>query len=115
MSFIIKLLTVLHDELTVVGCRFLQHVAAHPLIRRDETFKSFLQTETKVPKAKGSGIANMMAKLVGYNEGDEVRTGWLFGGGSCQLMVGWQWFADKGGELDALEGQLKKLHNTLET
>jgi hypothetical protein len=53
--------------------RFLQHAAAHPLIRKDETFKSFLQTETKVPKAKGSGLATMMAKLAGYNEGDEVE------------------------------------------
>eukprot|EP00730_Choanoeca_flexa_P007273 TRINITY_DN12305_c0_g4_i4.p1 TRINITY_DN12305_c0_g4~~TRINITY_DN12305_c0_g4_i4.p1 ORF type:complete len:532 (+),score=193.17 TRINITY_DN12305_c0_g4_i4:120-1715(+) len=76
--------------------RFLQHCAAHPTIRKNETFKSFLQTETKVAKVKGAGLANMMAKLAGYNEGDE-------------------WFADKGGELDALEGQLKKLHTALET
>ncbi|EDQ89891.1 uncharacterized protein MONBRDRAFT_18806 [Monosiga brevicollis MX1] len=75
--------------------RFMQRIAAHPILRSDDVFKTFLTTETKVAKPKASAIASLMSKLSTYTEADE-------------------WFADKTGELEALEGQLKKLHAMLE-
>ena len=49
-----------------------------------------------MPKPKSSTLANIAAKLTSFVESDE-------------------WYADKAQEIDALEGQLKKLHTALET
>lgn len=76
--------------------RFMQRVAAHPVLRKDDLLKTFLTTENKMPKPKSSTLANIAAKLTSFVESDE-------------------WYADKAQEIDALEGQLKKLHTALET
>lgn len=49
-----------------------------------------------MPKPKSNTLATIAAKLTSFVESDE-------------------WFADKAQEIDALEGQLKKLHTALET
>lgn len=49
-----------------------------------------------MPKPKSNALANIAAKLTTFIESDE-------------------WYADKTQEIDALEGQLKKLHAALES
>eukprot|EP00049_Salpingoeca_infusionum_P018016 m.355381 g.355381 ORF g.355381 m.355381 type:complete len:514 (-) comp17240_c0_seq1:289-1830(-) len=76
--------------------RFMQKIAAHPVLRKDQAFISFLTTEEKVPKPKASKIASLTSKILSsYIESDE-------------------WFADKTLEVDALQGQLKTMHAALE-
>jgi hypothetical protein len=87
----------------------MQRISAHPLLRKDESFRSFLTSETKVypvpvsktltpifhltsralpvlvdlpkvPKPKGNTLSTMMAKLSTYAEADEAsRCGFTMG------------------------------------
>lgn len=75
--------------------RFIQRCVGHPVLRTDDLLISFLQTEDKIPKHKGSGFSGVMSKLVSYAETDE-------------------WFSDKNGEVENIETQLKKLQSALE-
>ena len=80
MQFVARRAAALH--------RFMRRVVAHPILRKDETLRAFLETDASVPKCKGGGLGRSF--LSGYVEQSE-------------------WFADKAVELDTLEAQLKKL------
>eukprot|EP00043_Microstomoeca_roanoka_P015638 m.156744 g.156744 ORF g.156744 m.156744 type:complete len:494 (+) comp16299_c7_seq1:1588-3069(+) len=75
--------------------RFMQKVAAHPILRGDENLKLFLTTETKLTKPKTSAISNIAQKLASYVESEE-------------------WYVEKAAEVEALEKQLRQLHTALQ-
>eukprot|EP00052_Salpingoeca_macrocollata_P027594 m.262696 g.262696 ORF g.262696 m.262696 type:complete len:408 (+) comp22762_c17_seq3:821-2044(+) len=75
--------------------RFLARVAQHPVLRKDDMLRLFLESEDRLPKPKSS-IMSVLGKLGGIGDADE-------------------WFDDKAREIDTLEAQLKKTHAALES
>lgn len=82
------------ERRTAALSRFMQRIAAHPVLYCDPVVRSFLETTDKIPKPASSStsmFASFSAKLGSFVETDE-------------------WFNEKANEIDTLESQLKKVH-----
>ena len=89
--------------------RYLNRTASHPTLREDPEFRQFLETEN-LPRSSGTAAfsGGGLKRLV-KNVGDTMFTL------TTKIEEADQWFEDKHMKIDALETQLKKLHQALES
>ncbi|CAB3993838.1 Sorting nexin-2 [Paramuricea clavata] len=89
--------------------RYLNRTAAHPALREDSEFRQFLETEN-LPRATGTAaFSGGGFKRLVKNVGDTMFNL------TSKIEESDQWFEDKHIKIDALETQLKKLHQALES
>ncbi|XP_003386746.1 PREDICTED: sorting nexin-2-like isoform X1 [Amphimedon queenslandica] len=90
--------------------RFLNRLAIHPVIRKDEDFKMFLENPGELPKAKdtsamsGAGLMRLVK-----NVGDTFSK---IAGKKGDVD---SWFDDRQSEYETLDTHLKKLHSCIES
>ncbi|XP_028399234.1 sorting nexin-2-like [Dendronephthya gigantea] len=89
--------------------RYLNRTASHPALREDSEFREFLELEN-LPRASGTAaLSGGGFKRLVKNVGDTMFNL------TTKIEESDQWFEDKHNKIDALETQLKKLHQALES
>jgi sorting nexin-1/2 len=90
--------------------RFLNRCGAHPVLRLDENFVNFLESEQELPRAvntaalSGAGVMRLFK-----NVGETVNKI------TFKMDENDSWFADKNAEIEALDSNYQKLHMAVKT
>jgi sorting nexin-1/2 len=85
--------------------RFLNRTAAHPVLRLDENFINFLESEQELPRATNTAALSSAGVMRLFNKVGETVNKITY-----KMDENDVWFADKIAEIDTLDNQYQKLH-----
>jgi len=90
--------------------RFLNRTAAHPILRLDPDFREFIELDGELPRATNTSALSSAGVLRLFNRmGDTVSKI------TYKMDETDPWFEEKQQQVENLDQQLRKLHNSVET
>ena len=88
--------------------RFITRVALHPVLRLDQDFVEFLESEGELPRATSAISSASVLKMI-------TRVGDTVNKMTYKMEEGDDWFEEKTQHVEQMETQLKKLYSIVET
>ena len=88
--------------------RFITRVALHPVLRLDQDFIDFLESEGELPRATSAISSASVLKMI-------TRVGDTVNKMAYKMEEGDDWFEEKTQHVEQMENQLKKLYVIVET